>query len=124
MTDLSATTLELRPTSSANSLSVKAHSVLTADTVHQTGGLPWLHGSLAQPTPAPCRLVLRIHNRAGIPIIEGQCYVAAGGQTFTFSQLRPLGIEAYAHVSESEREQVARRIWSRRVYGSLEQHPA
>lgn len=68
--------------------------------------------------------MLRIHNRAGIPIIEGQCYVAAGAQTFTFSQLLPLGIEAYAHVSEGEREQVARRIWSRRVYGSLEQHPA
>jgi hypothetical protein len=98
--------------------------MLTADPVQHTAGLPWLHGSFAQPVVTPCRLTLRIHNRAGIPIIEGHCFVAAGQQTFTFEQLRPLGIDAYAHVSEAEREQIARRIWSRRVYGTLEQHAA
>ncbi len=72
---------------------------------------------------ARMRLTLRIHNRAGIPMIEGQTIVEAGQRTFMFSDLRPLGIEAYAHVSEAEREQVTRRIWSRRAYGTLEIQP-
>lgn len=124
MEETSLTTLELRSTSSTIRPPGTAQSMLAADPVHHTGGLPWLHGSLTQPVSAPCRLLLRVHNRAGIPIIEGESYVAADQQTFTFTQLRPLGIDAYAHVSEAEREQIARRIWSRRAYGTLEQHPA
>jgi hypothetical protein len=63
--------------------------------------------------------VLRVHNQAGIPIIEGQNRVEAGQCSFTVSELRPLGIEAYAHKREAERLQIARRIWSRRAYGTL-----
>jgi len=63
--------------------------------------------------------LVRIHNRAGIPIVEGTGTVAAGQREFTIAELRPLGIEAYAHKSEAERVEIAQRIWSRRVFGTV-----
>lgn len=115
-------TLELRTSGPADPVTALAHPVLTVEP-HESGGLPWLHGSFRRPVPVSSRLVLRIHNRAGIPIIEGHCEIAAGEQRFTCTTLRPLGIEAYAHVSEAQRQQTAQRIWSRRVYATLQRYP-
>jgi hypothetical protein len=63
--------------------------------------------------------MLRVHNSAGIPIIEGHCMIEAGQRQVVFEALRPLGIEAYAHKSAAEQQAVARRIWGRRAYGVL-----
>jgi len=63
--------------------------------------------------------VLRVYNRAGIPIVEGQSQVAAGQRQFAFTHLRAFGIEAYAHRSDEERAQIAQRIWTRCSYGTL-----
>ncbi len=82
-------------------------------------GLPLLHGSLHAAAPRRMNLMLRIHNRAGIPVIEGQCELAVGDQRIVFDSLRALGIEAYAHTSKDEQAKVQRRIWERAVYGTL-----
>jgi len=92
---------------------------LEYDEEQHTDRLPMLHGELGVAAPRSLRLVLRVHNQAGIPIIEGQNRVEAGQRSFTIGELRPLGIEAYAHKREAERLQIARRIWSRRAYGTL-----
>ena len=92
---------------------------LHIDPEQQTGGLPWLHGEFAIAMPGPLTLLLRIHNRAGIPIIVGESRIDAGLRHFTFSDMHPLGIEAYAHAPETQRVQMAQRIWSRRTYGTL-----
>jgi len=84
-----------------------------------TDGLPWLSGELESPAPQPLTLIVRIHNHSGIPIIEGQSQIEAGQRQFTITNLRPLGIEAYAHKREAERMEIAHRIWSRRAYATL-----
>jgi hypothetical protein len=86
-------------------------------------GLPRLYGMLDKAATQALTVVLRIHNRAGIPIIEGSCRIETGHQQCTFSDLHVLGIEAYAHASEAEREQVCARVWTRRAYGTLSVQP-
>lgn len=81
--------------------------------------LPQLRGSLPGPASEALELVLRIHNSAGIPIVEGRGSVAAGQTELLFHSLRPLGIEGYAHVNDQCRAEVAQRIWARRRYGTL-----
>lgn len=93
---------------------------LAIDDTRQHEGLPALTGELACPAARPLRLVLRVHNAAGVPIVTGETEVDAGADRIEFSALRALGIEAYAHVREEERTRVAQRIWSRRAYGVLE----
>jgi hypothetical protein len=92
---------------------------LSADPQQHTAGVPWLCGEIGMPAPHRLNLILRLHNSAGIPVIEGQTIVEAGQRQVTFRELRALGIEAYAHVGDEQRVQVARRIWSRCVYGTL-----
>src|SRR5689334_20980214 len=94
-------------------------AALELDSERLNGGLPWLSGELSQAAPACLKLILRVHNRAGIPIVEAHSQVEAGRQQITFSDLHPLGIEAYAHKTEAERAEIARRIWSRRAYATL-----
>lgn len=94
-------------------------NALTCEVEPQANGLPLVHGTLHAPAPRRLHVLLRIHNRAGIPVIEGQCEVAVGEQRLAFDSLRALGIEAYAHVSEDERANVQRRIWERAMYGTL-----
>jgi hypothetical protein len=94
-------------------------SALELDSERQSGGLPWLSGELGQAAPASLKLILRVHNRAGIPIVEGQSQIEAGQQQITFTNLHALGIEAYAHKTEAERAEIAQRIWSRRAYATL-----
>ncbi len=125
MEDKPGFTLQIRTTSKIGN-AIRGLAPLPAlgfDTERDSAGIPWLHGEFPVMLAARMRLTLRIHNGAGIPMIEGQTIVEAGQRTFMFSDLRPLGIEAYAHVSEAEREQVTRRIWSRRAYGTLEIQP-
>ncbi len=118
-------TLKIRPASNMHRATsfMSLPSDLHWDSEHCTAGLPWLHGELTDAPAEQLRMTLRVHNRAGIPVIEGHTIVEAGQRTFIFSELRPYGIEAYAHVSEAEREQVAQRIWSRRAYGTIEIQP-
>ncbi len=92
---------------------------LWCDSEMQTEGLPWLHGELAIAAPRRLDLVLQVHNRAGIPIIEGYSSVETGQRQFTFVDLHAVGIEAYAHASVAQRLQVAQRVWSRRSFGTL-----
>lgn len=93
--------------------------VLHIDDEQHTAGIPWLHGDLDTPASEPLRLVLRIYNQSGIPIIEGQSDIAAGDRQMVFQELYALGIEAYAHAREAERIAVAQRVWSRRRYGII-----
>lgn len=83
-------------------------------------GLPLLRGELPAAAPARLLVVLQVRNSAGIPIIEGQTSVAPGDRTVLFAELRPIGIDAYAHKSDAERTQIAERIWTRRAYGTLQ----
>ena len=99
-------------------------AALELDSEHDSGGLPWLSGELGQAAPACLKLILRIHNRAGIPIVEAHSQIEAGQQQITFRDLHALGIEAYAHKTEAERAKIAQRIWSRRAYGTLTFLPA
>src|SRR6185503_17147084 len=80
-------------------------------------GLPWLCGELENRAPRELTLRLQIHNNAGIPIIEGQGRIEAGQKQIIFSELRMLGIEAYTHLSETERRSIGQRVWSRYAYG-------
>ncbi len=92
---------------------------VVVDPEQQTGGLPWLHGEFAIAVPRRLVLQLRIYNRPGIPIITGESRIDAGQRHFTFSDMHPLGVEAYAHAPEAQRVQMAQRVWSRRAYGAL-----
>ncbi len=96
---------------------------LHCDSEHHTAGVPWLRGEFAAIPAEQLRITVRVHNHAGIPVIEGHNIVEPGQRTFIFSELRPHGIDAYAHVSEAEREQVSRRVWSRRAYATIEIQP-
>lgn len=92
---------------------------LQVDPERRTHGLPWLYGEFSTTVPQGLILGLKIHNQAGIPIIEGQSRVEAGQKQFIFTELHAIGIEAYAHLPELERQQISDRIWSRRAYGTL-----
>jgi hypothetical protein len=111
--------LPIRAINNAQRSGAFSISVLHIDDEQHTAGIPWLHGDLDTPASEPLRLVLRIYNQSGIPIIEGQSNVATGDQQVIFQELYALGIEAYAHAREVERVAVAQRIWSRRRYGII-----
>ncbi|HMQ29565.1 MAG TPA: hypothetical protein PKD53_02510 [Chloroflexaceae bacterium] len=93
---------------------------LTADPELHTDGVPWVYAELLAPAHRPMAFVLRLHNTAGIPVIDGRGEVAAGETRVAFRALRALGIEAYAHAREEQRLEVARRVWSRCAYGTIE----
>jgi hypothetical protein len=94
-------------------------AALGVDDQQQTDGIPWLRCQLRAAAPAPVGLLLRIYNRAGIPIIEGRAELEAGATEAVFREVRALGIEGYAHRSAAERAQVAERVWQRRAYATL-----
>lgn len=95
------------------------HAELSTDPQQHTGGVPWLYGQIGTPPSQRLIVILRLHNSAGIPVIEGQAIVEAGQREVAFRDLRAIGIEAYAHAGDEQREQVARRVWSRCAYGTL-----
>jgi hypothetical protein len=118
---LTALALPIRPGKITNRLIpplAQLHELQT-DPERHTNGLPWLYGELGVPAPQELTFLLRIYNRAGIPIIEGKSKVGIGQKYVTFSELHALGIEAYAHVSETERQHISQRIWARHVYGTI-----
>jgi hypothetical protein len=116
---VSMMSLPIRATNNTQQHGACSISVLNIDDEQHTAGIPWLHGELDTPASEPLRLVLRIYNQTGIPIIEGQSNIAAGDQQIVFQELYALGIEAYAHTREAERVAVAQRVWSRRRYGII-----
>ncbi len=98
-------------------------SALQLDPEQHTDGLPWLTAPLDHPARQNLVVTLRIHNQAGIPIIEAQSQIAAGAVTLIFRELTPLGIEAYAHATAERRLEVAQRVWSRRSFAILRCSP-
>ena len=82
--------------------------------------LPTLAADLRTHTTVVLHLLLNIHNSAGIPIIVAQVSMAAGERRMIFNDLRPMGIEAYAHKPAAEQAQIAQRIWSRRAYVTIQ----
>jgi hypothetical protein len=100
-----------------------AAAELEADPERQTDGLPWVSGTFDRSAPTRLSILVRMHNRAGIPIVEGRCELEANTRQFTVRALSPLGIEAYAHASESQRLEVRRRVWSRCAFCTLEVRP-
>jgi hypothetical protein len=113
---MDAESLPLRAPSRPNRL-FPTH--LCIDPEQQTAGIPWLHGELARALPQQLRLRLRVHNKAGIPIVEGYLILEAGQHVFTIRELAALGIDGYAHAPAHERAKVGQRIWARRAYGML-----
>jgi|GEM_PF-2948194 len=98
-------------------------SALDIRSEQSSTGIPSLWGTLDVPAAQPVVVTLKIHNQAGIPIIEGRTQIERGERQFSFHNLQPLGIEAYAHKSDVERVQIGQRIWSRGVYGTLTFQP-
>ena len=92
---------------------------LQTDGEQHTSGIPWLHGEFDTTISQSIVVVLQVHNKSGIPIIEGQCQLEVGQRQIIFQELRPLGIEGYAHAAEAERVQIGRRVWARAAYGKL-----
>jgi hypothetical protein len=95
-------------------------TTLSIDAEHTTAGLPWITARLPQAVAATVVVTLRIHNKAGIPIIEATTELSSGADQVTFTTLNPLGIEAYAHAPEDRRLEVAQRVWSRRAYATVQ----
>jgi hypothetical protein len=93
---------------------------LVVDDSDDHDGIPPVTGELPRSAGRPLRLLLRVHNAAGVPIVAGETRVDAGATRIEFRDLRALGIEAYAHVPAEERARITRRIWSRRAYGVIE----
>jgi hypothetical protein len=93
---------------------------LFLDLENYTGGLPWLRGELLAPAPCCYLVSTRIHNRAGIAMIAGRGVIRKGGRKFVVNDQQPIGIDAYAHYSETQRLLIAQRVWPRGVYASLE----
>lgn len=112
--------LPIRKRKTGNDDAAQMPSALHVDEALGAGGLPLLRGELPAAAVAPLALTLQICNGAGIPIIEGQAAVAAGERTVLFADLRPIGIDAYAHKPADERAQIAARIWTRRAFGTLQ----
>src|SRR3954465_7403170 len=81
--------LPIRPGSSGRQIVPPAMypAALELDSERQSGGLPWLWGELGQAAPACLRLILRVHNRAGIPIVEAHSQIEAGQQQISFTDL-------------------------------------
>jgi hypothetical protein len=81
--------------------------------------LPGLVAELPTPAMQAYSLLLQVHNSAGIPIISASSSLSLGEQRVIFSDLSPIGIEAYAHKPAAERSQIAQRIWTRRSYAMI-----
>jgi hypothetical protein len=84
------------------------------------GGLPLLRGELPTEATSAFVVAVQICNSAGIPIIEGQATVGPGDRSVLFTDLRPIGIDAYTHKPAEERAQIAERIWTRRSFATLQ----
>ena len=115
--------LPLRISPDLNASATDLPTVLVVDDTREHDGLPVLTGEHARPASRPLRLLLRVHNAAGVPIVAGETDVDHGAARIEFGALRALGIEAYAHVRDEERARIARRIWSRHAYGVLDTAP-
>jgi hypothetical protein len=85
-----------------------------------SGTLPILRCVLARPAKGPVSLILRVHSRAGIPVAQATVEVHPGDQSFD-ATLSVMSMEGYRHLGRAAREDVERRVWSRRAFatGSL-----
>src|SRR5579859_7750420 len=58
-------------------------NTLEADPAQETNGVPWVSGTFDRPVAHRLTILVRLHNRAGIPIIAGRSIVEVGAQDFT-----------------------------------------
>ena len=79
------------------------------------GTFPHVRGAFAAPLAAKALLVLRVHSRAGIPLAFASVDLGPGDRDFE-AGLTLLAMEGYAHLGERARQEVERRVWSRRAY--------
>jgi len=114
--------LPLRKSSTSGDRGGTLPTALHIEERRGAAGLPTLQGDLSEAPRSSLVVRLQIHNSAGIPIIEGRATVAPGDKAIVFAELRPIGIDAYAHKPADERTQIAERIWTRRAYGTLQLH--
>ena len=115
--------LPIRKRTTSGGTHVLFPDALQIDDAVAENGLPALRGELPLASAAPLLVTIRIHNSAGIPIVQGHTRVSAGERVLLFADLCPVGIDAYAHKPAAERAQIAARIWSRRAYGTLQLRP-
>jgi hypothetical protein len=94
-------------------------SELQIDEEHSSNHLPWLCATFKAELSQSVDLIVRVHNKAGVPIIEGKSRLEAGQKQVVFDTLQPLGIEAYAHYTDEQRAAIVQRIWSRRAYCTI-----
>jgi hypothetical protein len=82
-----------------------------------TDAVPHVRGVLAAPLAAKASLVVRVHSRAGIPLASASVDLKPGDREFE-AGLTLLAMEGYAHLSRRARQEVERRVWSRRAYAT------
>lgn len=81
------------------------------------GALPIVRCVLARPVAARVSLTVRVHSRAGIPLAQASVDVNPGDSGFE-TTLALLAMEGYTRLGRRAREEVQRRVWSRRAYAS------
>jgi hypothetical protein len=81
------------------------------------GTLPIVRCVLGRPVMTKVSLTVRVHSRAGIPLAHASVDVNPGDSGFQ-TTLALLAMEGYSHLGRRAREDVERRVWSRRAYAS------
>jgi hypothetical protein len=66
---------------------------------------------------AKVSLTVRVHSRAGIPLAYASVEVNPGDRAFE-APLVLLAMEGYSHLGRRAREDVERRVWSRRAFAT------
>jgi hypothetical protein len=80
-----------------------------------TGVLPLVRGTLSRPLPEGASFTVRVHSRSGIPLAFASVRINPGDSIFE-APLTLLAMEGYSHLSPRARQEVERRVWSRRAY--------
>ncbi len=82
-----------------------------------SGNLPNVRCVLPKPATGPLSLVLRVHSRAGIPLAQAFIDLKPGDRSFE-TPLALMSMEGYRHLSQRARQDVERRVWSRRAFAT------
>lgn len=79
--------------------------------------LPSVRCTLSKQITARASITVRIHSRAGIPLAYASVDVNPGDQAFE-APVALLAMEGYSHLGRRARQDVERRVWSRRAYAT------
>ena len=83
----------------------------------EAGILPRVRCALPRPVTAKVSLTVRVHSRAGIPLAYASVDVNPGDRAFE-APLALLAMEGYVHLGRRARQDVERRVWSRRAFAT------